>query len=202
VWAAVPVKDLASAKSRLSGVIAPARRRALTLTWLGGVLGALRESGGIARILVVSADPEVLGVAAVAGAEAVREAAPAGLNAAVGQAAALASRGGAEGLLVMAADLPEVGAADVAALLAAGAALDGPGVVLAPDHTGRGTNALLLRPPTAILPRFGPDSFAAHRWAALAAGLPARIVARPGPAADVDTPGDLERMGLSAVRLG
>src|SRR5207249_2798221 len=94
--------------------------------------------------------------------------------------------------------LPEVGAADVAALLAAGAALDGPGVALAPDHSGRGTNALLLRPPTAIVPRFGPDSFAAHRWAALAGGLPARVVMRPGLAADVDTPRDLARLGLGA----
>ena len=66
-----------------------------------------------------------------------------------------------------------------------------PAAVLAPDHTGSGTNALLLAPPDALPFLFGPDSFARHSQPREARHLPYAIAHAPGIAGDVDTPDDV-----------
>ena len=48
-------------------------------------------------------------------------------------------------------------------------------VAIVPDRHGTGTNALVLTPPDAIEPSFGPGSFARHVAAAEAAGVPHRV---------------------------
>jgi 2-phospho-L-lactate/phosphoenolpyruvate guanylyltransferase len=65
------------------------------------------------------------------------------------------------------------------------------GVVIVPDRHGTGTSALVMSPPDAIDPSFGPDSFARHVAAAEEAGVPHRVEEVPSLALDVDTPGDL-----------
>ena len=65
------------------------------------------------------------------------------------------------------------------------------GVVVVPDRHGTGTNALVLSPPDAIEPSFGPDSLARHVAAAEAAGVPSGSRRCPALALDVDTPDDL-----------
>ena len=60
-----------------------------------------------------------------------------------------------------------------------------------PDRHGTGTNALLLAPPDAIVPAFGPGSFDRHVAAARAAGVAAHVERLPSLALDVDTAGDL-----------
>jgi 2-phospho-L-lactate guanylyltransferase len=90
-----------------------------------------------------------------------------------------------------------VAALDQLVEAAASAVAEAPGheavgrlVTLIPDQHGRGTNALLLAPPSVIRPAFGEDSRTAHRAAAAAAG--ARWLELDGPLAlDVDTPADL-----------
>ncbi len=67
-------------------------------------------------------------------------------------------------------------------------------MAIAPDRAGAGTNALALRPTSAIPFRFGPGSHEAHRRAAEAAGLEVVTVERPGLAFDLDTPADLDRL--------
>ena len=47
----------------------------------------------------------------------------------------------------------------------------GPEVVIVPDRHGTGTNGLLLAPPDAIAPSFGPGSCERHRALARAAGV-------------------------------
>ncbi len=60
-------------------------------------------------------------------------------------------------------------------------------VVIVPDRHGTGTNALLLTPPDAIEPAFGPGSFARHRELAGTAG----VAELPSLTLDIDTPEDL-----------
>jgi 2-phospho-L-lactate guanylyltransferase len=67
-------------------------------------------------------------------------------------------------------------------------------VVIVPDRHGTGTNALVLSPPDAIEPSFGPGSLERHVAAAEAAGIPHRVEEIPGLALDVDTPGDLAEL--------
>ena len=82
--------------------------------------------------------------------------------------------------------------------------------MVVPDRHGTGTNALLLQPPDAIEPSFGPGSRERHEEAARAAGLTWEVDPLPSLLVDVDTPEDLtevallveERHGLGAQTQG
>ena len=139
-----------------------------------------------ARRLVITESDRVRGVARSAGAEAFYVEAS-GTNDAAIAAVAHVVREGAARVLLLAADLPYLVASDLALLLAEAAP-----VVIAPDRHSRGTNALLLAPPSAISPAFGADSFRAHREGARRASSLARIVTSRGLATDVDDPEDLQ----------
>ena len=76
--------------------------------------------------------------------------------AAIGIRYALAA--GYERVLLVPGDTPLLDPAEVAALLAQ----RGHAVAIVPDRHGTGTNALLLAPPDAIEPSFGPGSFERH----------------------------------------
>ena len=64
-------------------------------------------------------------------------------------------------------------------------------VVIVPDRHGRGTNGLLLTPPDAIEPSFGPDSCERHRALAAAAGMSCRLERPASLLLDIDTGADL-----------
>jgi 2-phospho-L-lactate guanylyltransferase len=64
-------------------------------------------------------------------------------------------------------------------------------IVIGTDRVGRGTNALLLSPPTVIEPKFGENSFDEHQQLASAAHLATVVVKRATVALDLDTPADV-----------
>jgi 2-phospho-L-lactate/phosphoenolpyruvate guanylyltransferase len=72
-----------------------------------------------------------------------------------------------------------------------GAARVVPTVTIVPDRHGTGTNGLLLAPPDAIAPSFGPDSCERHSALARAAGIEPRLQRLPSLLLDVDTGADL-----------
>jgi 2-phospho-L-lactate guanylyltransferase len=189
VWAIVPVKQFHLAKQRLAPVLSAAEREGLFRAMVADVLDCLRATPGIEHILVVTREPGARALAAAAGAELLEETLG-GLVPAVTQGARAAAGAGAEGVLIVPGDLPLAGPGDLEAVLAAHR--DAPAVTLVADAEGIGTNCLACSPPDLIAFHFGEDSFRAHRRAALAAGVRARVLARPGLALDVDTPGDLQ----------
>ena len=65
-------------------------------------------------------------------------------------------------------------------------------MLIVPDRHETGTNALVLTPPDAMAPSFGPGSRERHETDALRAGARHEVVAVPTLALDVDTPDDLE----------
>ncbi|MGH2912303.1 MAG: hypothetical protein ACRDJ3_07480, partial [Solirubrobacteraceae bacterium] len=65
------------------------------------------------------------------------------------------------------------------------------GVVIVPDRHGSGTNGLLLTPPDAISPSFGPDSRKRHERLAHNAGAGQRIERPASLLLDIDTGEDL-----------
>ncbi len=67
-------------------------------------------------------------------------------------------------------------------------------MVIVPDRHGSGTNGLLLAPPDAIAPSFGPDSCERHRALALAAGVGFRLGQPASLLLDIDTGADLEAL--------
>jgi len=180
----VPVKSLSKAKTRLSPILSPLERAALTLAMLEDVLDATLGIPGW-ETWVISPDEAVLEVAARRGARPVPEERPP-LSAAVRQVEIDAAEQDSHALAILLADLPLLTAdALQGALRTLGS------VVLAPSEDNSGTNLLLRRPPRVIGARFGRDSFTKHRLAAEARGLPAAVVRHPELTADLDTPGDV-----------
>ena len=221
VWAVVPAKPLAVAKARLAPLLTAGEREALARVMLTDVLAALHDAPALAVVMVVSADPAALELAAALGARPLAEPAAgnglgwngagrssaierpdtpdheAGLNAALDYAASVALDGGADALLALPADVPLVTPEDVAALI--DALPPSPSAVLASTADG-GTGALLRSPPLAFPARFGPRSLQAHTEAAARHAVPTRLVRRPNLALDIDRPADLLRLVALPLR--
>ena len=172
VWAVIPVKPLRGALRRLTSALEAPVRRELQVAMLTDVLGACAGADGLAGVLVVTSDPDAAALgAAIAGARVVPDHdPPRGMNAAVARGLVAVAGGGADAALVLTADLPLARPDDIAAILVAGPA--DPSALLVPSADGTGTNAMLLRPPAALAPRLGPDSYARHTAQAVRRGLP------------------------------
>jgi 2-phospho-L-lactate guanylyltransferase len=183
----VPHRGLAAAKTRLTPVLDDAEREALAKRLLERVLAVAHAACG--DVVVITPSDALAPVVSAAGARLAHQIGM-GLNAGLEQSRREALADRIETLLVLHGDLPNLATDDIAALLAA---VPSPGVAIAPDRAGGGTNGLALRPPDAIPFRFGVGSLAAHRAAADAAGVPIVEVHRPGLAFDLDTPADLAR---------
>lgn len=116
-----------------------------------------------------------------------------GLNAGLDQARSDAVLDGIHTLVVLHGDLPNLRAEDVLTLLRSLPADGAPGVAIAPDRAGTGTNALAIQPPGVINFQFGIGSFAKHAAEVERARVPCVAVNRGGLAFDLDTPEDLQR---------
>jgi len=193
-WVILPVKTLGAAKQRLAPVLPPLARRELVLAMLQRVLAAVVAVDGLGPILVVTPDPGVAGVAEAHGALVLREARAAGLNAAVRRGLARAGAEGAARALVLPADVPLVTPRELNSLLGPTLAGGGARATLVPAADGEGTNGMLLDPPGALAPAFGPGSYMRHLAQALARRLDVEVLHLPGLAADIDRPADLSRL--------
>lgn len=176
--AILPVKRFDRAKQRLGG------RPDLAASMVAQVLDALAGARRLDRVLVVTGEAAARGAAAERGFEVVDEPVLAGHNAAAELGIARALELGATRALLVPGDCPLLRAEEVDELLDRH---PGPGVVVVPDRHRTGTNALLLSPPDAIRPSFGPGSFERHLG--LAPG--AAVDEVPGLVLDVDTHDDL-----------
>lgn len=190
---AVPVKSLERAKSRLSAILSPAERAALSLVMFEDVLDACIAQGDW-ETWVVSHDEAVLEVGVRAGARAILEDGRSLLQAVRQvevEAAGRSPSSSSTQLAVVLADLPLITADAVTTALSLGPRV---GVVAAPAASDGGTNLLLRRPPSIISARFGRASFAKHRWAARRARVAFEEIRRSELAFDLDRPEDLVRV--------
>ena len=195
----VPVRALDDGKQRLSPVLGEQQRARLVAGLLERTLDVLRAWGGAAAIHVVSPDHAVMPLARSGGARPILQAGE-GLNEGIVAARDIAIGAGATAILILPADLPVLEADALDALVeAADAALAAgagrPVVVVAPADARSGTNALLLSPPDAIAPGFGPASLERHLRAAEAAGASTQLVVDAAIGFDLDTPDDLALLG-------
>ena len=193
VWAVIPVKVLAEGKSRLASVLSNPERARLNREFFLHTLQTAGHSERLARIVVVSADPEVRALASEAGARVLVEAPPLGLNRALGQGASEALANGASHVLSLSIDLPHLTAGDLDDLIASALANEPPSVTVATDEAGQGTNAMVVAPPEIVTYHYGRDSLARHRAAAERAGADFTVVHRVALQFDVDSPEDLRR---------
>jgi 2-phospho-L-lactate guanylyltransferase len=205
-FAVLPVKSFSHAKQRLSAGVGPGERRELAAAMVGDVLETL-AAARLDGVVVVTAEPLAESEARAAGAQVIPDPAEAGQSAAVSLGVSAALAGGAERVLLVPGDCPALLAEDVDALLDRADRNPMPAhplVVIVPDRHRTGTNALLLSPPEAIAPAFGPGSFARHAALARAAGAEMDVADVPSLGHDVDTPSDLValRALLAARRRG
>lgn len=189
--AILPVKGSANAKRRLGEGLAAPHRRALAEAMFRDVLETVLSSPGIDRVLVVAASDRPAEIAAEHGVTAIRDG-EAGHNAAAALGLAHARRQAAERALLIPGDCPALDPDELARLLAHPA--PPPSALIVPDRHGTGTNALLLTPPSALRPSFGPGSCRRHVAQAAAAGIHAEVLEVASLAADVDTPEDLSAL--------
>ena len=157
--AVVPIKRFDAAKQRLSDALTPADRALLAAAMAADVLERLAESELIERVIVVSGEPEVAALAAKAGVEIVEDPTDAGHSEAAMIGVAAAEAKGADAVALLPGDCPLLDAAELDRALTA---LEPNSVGVVPDRHGAGTNALLISPPRAIDPSFGPGSRERH----------------------------------------
>jgi 2-phospho-L-lactate guanylyltransferase len=197
-WFIVPVRSLASGKSRLAGVLGAAERRALNTMLMNGVLEAIaRSAGGLDRCIVVSADRDALQLARQLGAMPVPEGPQPGLNVALETARAEARSRQASSILILAADLPD---ANPTALDHLREATPRGSAAIVADKRGDGTNALLLPADCSAKFAFGEASLARHRDAIESSGVAVAVWNDPALAFDIDSPDDFLRWKESRHR--
>jgi 2-phospho-L-lactate/phosphoenolpyruvate guanylyltransferase len=197
--AILPVKSFGSAKQRLAPALGAGSRQAVAQAMFLDVLTALRRVPGLDSVVVVTSDRVAESAALGERVLVLRDPEQAGQSAAALIGIRYARAQGFDRVLLVPGDTPLLDPGEVAQLLRE-AVERRLGVVIVPDRHGEGTNALLLSPPDAIEPSFGPGSRERHSDAAAAAGVPCAVEQVPTLALDVDTGQDLELLAATLER--
>jgi len=197
ICAIVPANVLHLSKARLARHLDASSRSRLSTAMLMDVLCTLHKVRRIHRITVVSADFAVRGIARSMRVHFLWEGKRRGLNKGLRLAILDAKRRNFSAALILPSDIPLTRSREIGRLLRLS---ENYPVALTPSKDGRGTNALLLRPPGVITPVFGKNSFRRHLSLANREGLSARIVKSTGIAADVDNRSDVVILKLSSLR--
>jgi 2-phospho-L-lactate guanylyltransferase len=187
IAAAIPLKRLSEAKSRLGGRLSPHERRDLVLWMLRRTVDAVMRSGSVQRLAIVTPESDL---ADLKGLEVLpdRE----GLNASLAGAVEWATILHARSLLILPGDLPLIEPGDVREVIQS-VTPEARGVAIVRMEDG-GTGALYLQPPDLIPLAFGPDSFERHLALARQKHLDPVVLSTRGLAHDVDTPDDLDAL--------
>ncbi|MEX5717620.1 2-phospho-L-lactate guanylyltransferase [Geodermatophilus maliterrae] len=188
----VPAKRLGAAKTRLrpltGGPADGGLHAELVLALLADTVAAARACPAVADVVVVTDDERAAATVRALGARTVPDEPDRGLNPALAHGARTAATGA---VAALSSDLPALRPAELAAALAAAAAVP-QGFVA--DAAGTGTT-LLAAAGVPLDPRFGSGSAAAHA----AAGAVPLIGDWPGLRRDVDTPADLTAAAVLGV---
>ncbi|HWU27164.1 MAG TPA: 2-phospho-L-lactate guanylyltransferase [Rhizomicrobium sp.] len=188
VWIIIPTKPFAEGKTRLDSVLDRDSRERLNRQLYQHTLECALEVYPPDRIVVVSRSVEARQIARMRQVHTVRESGDA-LNEAVAQATDYSLRAGATGILSLSCDLPFLVPQDLLAMLGVD---ERPSAFLAPDRSGKGTNALTISPAEKFAWQFGTNSFRLHLAEAHRLGAAVRTIATEGLAFDLDTPVDFQ----------
>jgi 2-phospho-L-lactate guanylyltransferase len=188
--AVLPVKRFDDAKQRLGEALRAGTRRALIEAMLTDVLTALRRARRVDGVVVVTREHGADALARAHDAQTIRDPDEPGHNPAATEGVRWALDRGARRVILVPCDCPALDPAEIDDLLLAHPHSEAR-VTIVPDRHGSGTNALVLCPPDAIVPSFGPGSRARHEQLARNAGAECRIAEPPSLALDIDTMEDL-----------
>jgi 2-phospho-L-lactate/phosphoenolpyruvate guanylyltransferase len=196
--AIIPVKRFGHAKQRLLAALDRPQRAALVKAMLADVLAATTAATEVERVIVVTAEGRAERIAldharrVTTPIEVLQEQGDRGHPEAATLGIVRAKALGADCVALLPGDCPLLDSGELDALLGR----MHPGrVAVVPDRHGSGTNAVVMSPPDAIAPAFGPDSRERHADRAERAGFEVAVEQLPSLALDVDTPDDLEALG-------
>ena len=185
--AIIPVKRLDAAHGRLADALAPQARRELAEAMFLDAVGKIRRCNCIDETLVVTADDAVARQSRWLGHEVLIQTEDRGHSEAAAAGVRAAIEAGADRVAMLPVDCPMLDPAELDAHLGRSPR----SALIVPDRHGTGTNALVLNPPDAIEPGFGPDSCARHISRARAAGISFALIAVHSLALDLDAPEDM-----------
>lgn len=187
--AILPLKRFDDAKERLATGLDVGQRRMMAEAMSRDVVAAIGRCTGIDGLVVVSAEPKAQEIAG-ATANAILLDSSQGHSAAATLGVEWALENGYERVVMVPGDCPLLDSNELDELLekSADQRLD---FVVVPDRMGSGTNALVIKPPDAIAPAFGPGSRERHLALGLAAGKRTAAIEVPTLALDLDTADDL-----------
>jgi 2-phospho-L-lactate guanylyltransferase len=193
--AILPIKSFMRAKQRLAPHVSEDLRAQLAEAMAADVLEALARVAGLDAILVVTADQRARELAQSVGARLLADPEEAGQSAAT--TLAIDSVGNdCERALLVAGDCPMLDSGELDTLLARPSEAERE-VIIVPDRHRTGTNALLLRPPGAISPAFGPGSRGRHMDLAADGHVACTEAELASIALDVDEVDDLEALRVA-----
>lgn len=189
IWALVPIKDFADAKTRLATALTQNERQALAVAMARDVLAALVSSSLVERVIIVSDILGVVGMLNVARTEVFETGQARGLNRDLATAADWAYEQGATHIIVTHADLPFLTSSSIEELI-----LDqdddgensSPTIRAAASRDGSGTNILMTPLPVPLPFLFGPNSLNRFRAAARAAKIHMTVINNTCLATDID----------------
>ena len=195
--AIIPVKRFGAAKQRLLAALDGPGRAGLVRAMLADVLAATSSAGLTERVIVVTGErrAERIALSGEPGVskplEVLRDPRDIGHSEAATLGIVRAQALGASCVVLLPGDCPLLDPAELDSALERMR----PGrVAIVPDRHGTGTNALLLSPPNAIAPAFGPGSSARHADRARRAGHEVALEPLDSLGLDVDTPDDLDAL--------
>jgi 2-phospho-L-lactate guanylyltransferase len=195
--AIIPVKRFGHAKQRLLSVLDRPGRAAMVKAMLGDVLAAAADAAEVERVIVVTGEGRAERVAmrhaqrVRTPIEVLQEPDDRGHSEAATLGIVRAKALGADAVALLPCDCPLLEARELDAALER---MRPSRVAVVPDRHGEGTNALLMCPPDAIGPAFGPGSRARHEDRAARAGHEVAVEPLESLALDADTPDDLRAM--------
>jgi 2-phospho-L-lactate/phosphoenolpyruvate guanylyltransferase len=186
----LPVKRLDAAYSRLAGVLEPDQRSRLAEATFLDALGKLRQCRRLDEIVVVTADASVARHTRWLGSQLIEQSEDSGHSQAAEAGVSAALELGADRVAIVPTDCPLMDPAQIDDRLGRTPRA----ALIVPDRHGTGTNALVLSPPDAFQPAFGPDSSARHISRARAAGISFAYEELDSLALDLDTPEDMRAL--------
>ncbi len=185
----IAAKELAFAKTRLGSVLPPGERVVLAEAMFRDVLAAALSSRSADLVAVVTSDEGLLTMARAAGAMAIDEQFPRGLNVAVALATSRLAANGASTVCTVLSDIPMIAGGDIDEVFAA--MPSGKAAVLVPSRDFSGTNVIARSPADVISTQFGRLSLVRHLDDCRNRGVACEVLRQSRPSLDLDVPADL-----------
>jgi 2-phospho-L-lactate guanylyltransferase len=185
----LPVKPFDDAKERLATGLAAEQRRLIAEAMVRDVLAALAKAREVDGVVIVSAEPKLAELAGKI-ADAIIPDERTGHSDAAKAGVAWAIANDFDRVVMLPGDCPLLDADELDDLIVR-TREDRIEFAVIPDRMGTGTNALVISPPDAVEPAFGPGSRQRHIALGLAASRRVAEHEVPSLALDLDTADDL-----------